>query len=209
MTEVTVVQNTVLRKLVLATRNNDKIVEIGKLLQGLDVQLLSLDAFPEAPDVLEDGDTLEANAIKKAREIAEYTGLAAVADDTGLEVDCLHGAPGVYSGRYAGENVSYSDNVNKLLDELHGVPWEERKARFRCVVALHDNGMSKTVEGGCEGIICEKPQGSKGFGYDPVFFVQEYGKTFAEMELADKNTVSHRGIAFKRFRQLVEEQWFK
>jgi len=191
------------QKLVLATRNSDKVKEIRELLNLPDIEILALDEFPDAPEVAEDGATLEENAIKKAEGIAKYTGLPAVADDTGLEVDYLNGEPGVYSSRYAGEGASYSDNVEKLLRQLAGVPWERRMARFRCVVALCTEGESQTVEGTCDGFITESPHGRGGFGYDPVFYVPEYGSTFAEMDLELKNRISHRGKAFRKLKELI------
>ncbi|MCG8605560.1 XTP/dITP diphosphatase [bacterium] len=189
---------------VLATRNEDKIKEIRQLLSGVERNLMTLHEFPGAPEVVEDGSTLEENAVKKATEIAIYTGLTAIADDTGLEVDFLNGAPGVFSGRFSGEHATYGDNIEKLLRELQGVSLEERSARFRCVVAVVDGDHTKTMEGACEGTILEEPRGDFGFGYDPVFYVPEYKCTFAEMDLALKNRVSHRARAFAALRELFE-----
>lgn len=196
------------RRLVLATGNQDKIVEIKNLLEHLEIEILTLDAFPGAPDVVEDGKTLEENAIKKARAIADFTGLPAVADDTGLEVDYLDGAPGVYSSRYSGEHATYADNVNKLLRELVGVPKEKRSARFRCVAAFCNPNDCRTIEGRCEGVIGEERRGEGGFGYDPVFYVPEYDRTFAEMDLELKNRISHRAKAFLKLRELIEHGEF-
>lgn len=185
------------RVLILATKNRDKVREMGRLFADLPVRVVSAADLPEAPDVVEDGDTLEANALKKARETASACGELCLADDTGLEVDALGGAPGVYSARYAGEDVSYEDNWRKLLRELDGVPEARRTARFRTVMALVDprEGAEFTVEGALEGRILEAPQGDGGFGYDPVFFVPEAGRTLAEMDLTEKNRISHRGRA--------------
>ncbi len=194
-----------LNSLVLATQNKDKVLEIIKLLRGCCGEVLSLEAFPDVPEVVEDGLTLEENAVKKARQIGEYTGLPAVADDTGLEVDALGGAPGVFSSRFAGQVATYAENVAKLLSELAGVPAEKRTARFRTVVAFYNQGKVQTVEGVCEGMISSEPSGRDGFGYDPVFFVPGRGKTFAEMDLSEKNQISHRGVAFQRFRLLLEQ----
>lgn len=191
------------KRIVLATRNSDKVREIIELLASLDAEILPLTSFADAPEVEEDGHTLEANALKKARTIARHTGLPAVADDTGLEVDYLDGAPGVYSSRFAGEHASYADNVKKLLEQLRGVPREKRSARFRCVVAYVDGDLAETVSGECQGVICEEPHGNRGFGYDPVFYVPEYGCTFAEMELETKNKISHRAKAFSNFKHLI------
>lgn len=193
-------------KLVLATQNQDKVREIQKLLADLNIEIVMLDKFSDVPEVIEDRDTLEGNAMKKAEEISKITGLPTVADDTGLEVDFLNGAPGVYSSRYSGRNATYADNVKKLLSELNGVPWEKRTARFRTVVALYSEGVSEIAEGVCEGFISEAPKGNRGFGYDPVFYVPEYNATFAEMDLALKNKISHRGKAFLNFKRILEQK---
>ncbi|MCH8018311.1 XTP/dITP diphosphatase [candidate division KSB1 bacterium] len=196
-------------KIVLATGNQDKVKEIVEILKNLDIELLTLKDFPGVPEVVEDGKTLEENALKKARIISEFTKLPAVSDDTGLEVDALNGAPGVYSGRYSGENATYADNVKKLLGDLENVPPEKRQARFRCAVALYSENNTQIVEGVCEGEITDQPQGNQGFGYDPVFFVPEYDCTFAEMDLNLKNKISHRAKAFLKLRNLLEKEEFK
>jgi XTP/dITP diphosphohydrolase len=186
-----------IESLLLATRNRDKIKEIANALQDLNLNIVS--AFDvDVPDVDEDQDTLEGNALKKARELARATGLPALADDTGLEVDALNGAPGVYSSRYAGPGASYEDNVNKLLNELEGVPPSRRQARFRTVMAFVYDDTEQLAEGECQGLITETKRGEQGFGYDPVFLVPEQDKTFAEMTLAEKNNISHRGRALAR-----------
>ncbi|HLA61490.1 MAG TPA: non-canonical purine NTP pyrophosphatase, partial [Nitrospiraceae bacterium] len=163
-----------IRELVLATRNRHKVEELVALLGDLGVIIRTLDEFPDAPDVVEDGDTCEANAVKKARAIAEFTGLPAVADDTGLEVDALGGRPGVYAARYAGEGATYEDNCRKLLRELMGVPREQRTARFLTVaaIALPSDGI-RVARGTLEGAIAEEASGTLGFGYDPVFLIPE------------------------------------
>jgi len=194
-----------MHRVVVATRNRDKVVEINDLLQGLNVELVALDAFGDLPEVVEDGETLEANAIKKAREVAAQTRHTAIADDTGLEVDALDGRPGIYSSRFAGDNASYEDNVRKLLAELEGVPQQQRSARFRTVIAVCNNRDVYTVDGVCDGVICEKARGAGGFGYDPVFFVQEVGETFAEMGLAVKNRISHRANALRALKHQLQE----
>ena len=194
----------IVSRIVLATRNQDKVKEIQELLSGSKVSIVTLNEFPDAPEVVEDGKTLEENAIKKAKVVSEFTGMPAVADDTGLEVDYLNGEPGVFSSRYSGENATYADNVNKLLEELEGIPWQKRGARFRCVVAFHSNHVTKTVEGVCEGLIAEQPKGEDGFGYDPVFYVPEYECTFAEMSLELKNQISHRAKAFLKLKTLLQ-----
>ncbi len=198
-----------MNKIVLATGNRDKVKEITEILKNLDIELLTLEDFPGVPEVVEDGKTLEENALKKARVISEFTKLPAVSDDTGLEVEVLNGAPGVYSSRYSGENATYADNVKKLLDDLQSVPQENRQARFRCVVALYSENNTKVVEGVCEGEITDRPQGDSGFGYDPIFFVPEHNCTFAEMDPDLKNRISHRGKAFLKLRNLLENKEFK
>lgn len=193
-----------IRELVLATRNRHKGEELTALLGDLGIRIRTLTEFPDAPDVVEDGDTCEANAVKKAREIAAATGLPAVADDTGLEVDALGGRPGVYAARYAGEHATYEDNCRKLLQELDGVPRTKRTARFITVaaIALPSNGV-QVATGQLHGIITETPAGSKGFGYDPVFFVPELGKTLAELPTEEKNRISHRAKAFLQAKDLL------
>jgi XTP/dITP diphosphohydrolase len=198
-----------IRELVLATRNRHKVEELVALLGDLGVTIHTLDEFPDAPDVVEDGDTCEANAVKKARIIAEFTGLPAVADDTGLEVDALGGRPGVYAARYAGEDATYDDNCRKLLRELIGVPREQRTARFLTVaaVALPSDGV-RTTQGILEGMIAEEASGTLGFGYDPVFLIPELGKTLAQLSAGQKNTVSHRAKAFTQTKDLLREMEF-
>lgn len=193
-----------IRELVLATRNRNKVIELVALLGDLGITIRTLDEFPDAPDVVEDGDTCEANAVKKARAIAESTGLPAVADDTGLEVDALGGRPGVYAARYAGEDATYEDNCRKLLLELTGVPREQRTARFLTVaaIALPSDGI-RVAQGTLEGVIAEEASGTLGFGYDPVFLIPELGKTLAQLPADQKNTISHRAKAFAKVREML------
>jgi len=193
-----------MHRIVLATRNEDKVFEIRNLFAGLDIELVTLSRFPDLPDVVEDGASLKENAVKKARDVAQQTQMTAFADDTGLEVDALNGAPGIYSARFAGENATYRDNVKKLLHALQGLPKEKRKARFRTVVAVYNNKDVFTVEGVCEGSIATAPKGCSGFGYDSVFFVPEFGCTFAEMGLELKNRISHRAKAFLNLKRKLE-----
>jgi XTP/dITP diphosphohydrolase len=195
-------------KILLATENPHKAKEIAPLLAGCDIQLVTLKDLPEVTAAVEDGVTLQENAIKKAVGPARTAGLWTLADDTGLEVDALDGAPGVYSARYAGEACSFQDNMTKLLKELAAVPAAKRSARFRTVVALSSpTGEVETVEGVIEGAITEQPVGAQGFGYDPVFFATESGKTLAELTATEKNAVSHRGRAIRailpRLKQLT------
>ena len=182
-------------ELVCASANPDKVVEIAALLDGV---ALLLPRPSEVPDVVEDADTLVGNARLKAAAICAATGRAAVADDTGLEVDALGGAPGVYAARYAGEGVTYADNRAKLLAELAGVAEPERTARFRTVaMVVRPDGSETAVEGVCEGLIAPVERGARGFGYDAVFVPFDGdGRTFAEMSDAEKNAISHRGRAF-------------
>ena len=193
--------------LVLATNNEDKIKEIKYLLEDLPITIFSRDDFLEFPDVEETGQSLKENALIKAKAVAEYCDMPALADDTGLEVDALDGAPGIFSSRYAGDNVSYADNVNKLIDEMSKVPKEKRSARFRCVIAVDWNdGNIETVEGVCEGFITEDIQGDQGFGYDPVFYYPPKDKRFSEMTIEEKNMVSHRGLALQNMVGLIMEK---
>jgi XTP/dITP diphosphohydrolase len=192
-------------ELVLATRNRHKATELIQLLGGLGITIRTLDEFPEAPEVIEDGNTCEANAVKKACAIAEYTGMPAVADDTGLEVDALGGRPGVYAARYAGEGATYEDNCRKLLRELMGIPREQRTAHFVTVaaLALPSDGM-QVARGTLDGLIAEEATGTAGFGYDPVFLIPELGMTLAQLSADQKNRISHRAKAFTKMREIVK-----
>lgn len=196
-----------INQIVLATHNPDKRVEIASLLSDLGITVRSLAEFPQAPVVVEDGETCEANAIKKAKTIADYTGLVAVADDTGLQVDALGGRPGVHAARYAGAEVTYEDNWKKLLRELDGVPLEQRGARFLTVVAIASPFRQEvdTVEGVLNGVIAPRPAGKGGFGYDPVFLVPELGKTLAELAPSEKNRISHRAQAFAKAKVVLQQ----
>ena len=192
--------------LVLATRNPHKVEELAAMLAGLPVSVLSFSDFPDMPEVVEDGETLEENATKKAVEVAAFTGLPALADDTGLEVDALGGAPGVHSARYSGDGADGTRNNRKLLSELSGVSGSARSAAFRCVVALAlPGGEARTVEGATRGVILEAERGEGGFGYDPLFLPDGHDRTYAEMSASEKNDVSHRGKAIRNARELVIE----
>jgi len=181
-------------KLILATRNPHKLKEIQAIFNVQGLEICSSFDFPEIPDVIEDGDTLEANAIKKAVELCRATGLPALADDSGLEVEALDGAPGVYSARWSGEGCTYQDNNVKLLRELTGCT--NRRARFRTVIALAMPGEApQTVEGSVQGFIRDEPRGDQGFGYDPLFVPDGYNQTFAELPAEVKNRISHRARA--------------
>jgi len=193
------------KTLLISTKNEDKVREITQKLTGLDLKIRSLIDFPEIPAVVEDGETIEANAVKKARAGYEATGLLTIADDTGLEVQALNGAPGVYSSRYAGENAAYADNRRKLIREMETVPWNDRKAAFRTVVAVVSDQGVEIVEGLCEGMITAEERGRGGFGYDPVFLITQYNQTFAEMPLELKNRISHRGLAVDKAIVIVKK----
>lgn len=195
-----------MKQIVIATRNKDKRRELEELLKGLDVEVLSLDSFPKAPEVEEDGTTFEENAVKKAVAISKYTKGLAVADDSGLEVQALGGAPGVYSARFAGEGCSYADNNKKLLKLLKGMPKGSRKAQFVCAASVAYKGkVVGTVRGAIKGVISDEPKGSYGFGYDPVFIVPKYKKTFAELGKDIKNKISHRAIALRKAKSVISK----
>ncbi len=192
---------------VLATRNQHKVEEIRALLAEMPMNFLSLSDFPDLPEVVEDGATCQENALKKAQETAAGTGHWALADDTGLEVDALDGRPGVYAARYAGENATYSDNCEKLLEEMMPIPAGQRGARFLTVMVLSDpEGQAEAVEGELEGQIAEQFYGGDGFGYDPVFYVPKAKKTLAEMTLNEKNNLSHRGQALILAKDLLKRR---
>ncbi|MBW2631251.1 MAG: XTP/dITP diphosphatase [Deltaproteobacteria bacterium] len=194
-------------KIVFASKNRGKIRELNALLEGMNVNLLSLHDYPDVPSIVEDGNTFLENALKKARVISEYTGGTIIADDSGLEVDYLEGAPGIHSARYSGAGATDERNIRKLLEELDGVPTEKRGAAFRCALVLYrTDGTFETFEGKLEGIIALKPTGSEGFGYDPVFIVPEYGKTVAQLDPEIKNRISHRAIAFAKLKKSLQEQ---
>ncbi len=190
--------------LILATGNPHKAEEIQESLKDTGIHILTLKDFPDAPEVEEDGETCQDNAIKKATAIAAFTGHWALADDTGLEVAALGGRPGVYAARYAGEHATYEDNCHKLIQELQDVPEEQRGARFITVMALADpQGKTQVVEGVLEGKITKSFQGTQGFGYDPVFYVPQENKTLAEMSLNEKNQISHRARALQKAKGLL------
>lgn len=197
-------------QLLVATRNRGKLQELRELLQlGPDVELISLEDVPPVPKVVEDGATFEANARKKACETALASGLPVLADDSGLEVDALGGAPGVYSARYAGPDVSDEENNRKLLSELEGVGEAQRTARFRCVLAWAEPdgaraGQARLAHGTCEGWIAHEPRGEAGFGYDPLFVPDGYAQTLAELGSEVKGRISHRADAAVAMRRLMQ-----
>lgn len=194
------------RVLAIGSANREKARELATLLKGLSWEVKGLADFPAAPEVSEDGDSFEANAIKKARHYAAHLGVACVADDSGLVVDALGGAPGVCSARYAGEPCDYTKNNEKLLKALAEVPWPERTGRFVCCVAFTEPGGTPHVElGAVEGHIATACYGVGGFGYDPLFVPAGYDRTFGEMTPKLKHSLSHRGIALGKLRVYLEE----
>lgn len=195
-------------EILLATRNKKKIEEMQRILRGMDVKVLSIDDFLSCPEVEEDMETFEGNAVKKAASASKFTNKAAVADDSGLEVYALNGAPGVRSARYAGENADDAANIEKLLKEMKDIPDEQRGARFVCCIALafpdsKGHGDVITFFGTVEGVIGKEPKGSMGFGYDPVFYPKGYNKSFAEMSPEQKDVISHRGIALEKLKKYL------
>ena len=195
-----------MKRLVVATRNAGKLKEIRSILRDLPLEVLSLLDYPEVEPVEEDGETFEANAVKKALHVAASTGSLTLADDSGIEVDALGGAPGVHSARFAGPGATDEANNAKLLKLLEGVADEGRTARFRCVVAIASpDGRVEVAQGACEGLVTRQERGEKGFGYDPVFLVPEHGLTFGELPEELKNSLSHRGRALAAARRVLEE----
>ena len=186
--------------IVLATRNKKKVVELTRMFAGYSIVFQTLDAFPGCPEVIEDGRTFRQNAVKKAVAIAQYTDCPALADDSGLEVDALGGAPGVHSARYAGKDAHDSNNVKKVLREMRDIDDPKRRtARFVCCIALAlPDGRSKTFAGYVNGAIGKRPKGHNGFGYDPIFYPEGHERTFAEMQDTEKDDMSHRGRAMKK-----------
>jgi XTP/dITP diphosphohydrolase len=189
-----------LQWLVLATRNPGKTQEIRDLLTGFPLEIKNLDDFGPIPPVEEDGKTFDENAFKKASFTAKVLGFPALADDSGLEVEALNGAPGVFSARYGGPDATDEKNNMKLLEAMKGK--EDRAAAFSCVMSIAvPCGVALTYEGRCEGLITEKPEGKGGFGYDPVFYYPPLGKTFAQLSMEEKNKISHRGKALRELRE--------
>ncbi len=197
-------------KILLASSNKGKINEIKKCFSGLNLEFVSLDNYPDLQELDEDGNSFKENALKKARVRAESSGLITFADDSGLEVDALAGKPGIYSARYAGENASDEENNRKLLKELAGLSREKRKANFRTVAVLVDpaDDYEGIVEGICDGYILESPRGNNGFGYDPLFYLSDLGKTMAELSVEEKNKISHRGKALRKMNKLIKNRYF-
>jgi XTP/dITP diphosphohydrolase len=194
-----------IKEIVLATGNRHKGEEIKSILKDLDIKIIPMTSFPNYPATIEDGATFEENASKKAREAAEFFRKWAIADDSGLEVDYLNGRPGIYSARYAGENCFYEDNNKKLLAELKDVPEEKRMANFRTVIAVASpDGRLFLSDGKIFGTIGSCAVGTDGFGYDPVFYIPGYGKTFAELSYEVKNSLSHRARALQKAKKIIK-----
>ncbi len=190
--------------IVFASRNEGKIGEVKAILEGTGVNLLALNNYSGIPEIIEDGETFLENALKKARTVSRLTGEAALADDSGLSVDALDGAPGIYSSRYAGENATDARNVAKLLQDLKDVPPGRRGATFVCVLVLYcPDGRHYVFQGKWRGEINYEPAGSNGFGYDPVFYLPDRGLTAAQLPSELKNTISHRGLAFRRLKEAL------
>lgn len=189
---------------ILATHNYDKVAEIRTLLKGCGSVIVGLREYPRLPEVEEDGSTLEENALIKARAAHRATGLPAIADDSGLEVDFLDGRPGIYSSRYSGPNVSYLQNNKKLLREMAAAGPGERGARFRCVAAFVDGETEICFSGTCDGTILDAPRGRDGFGYDPLFLPTGHTQSFAEMSADQKCRISHRAVAFGKMAEFLK-----
>ena len=195
----------ILKELIVASRNKGKVGEIKELLAGLPYKVTSLLEYPRIPDVVEDGTTYKANALKKAVAIAKATGKMALADDSGLEVKALNNAPGIYSARFAGEGASEKARNRKLFAMLKNVPMSKRQARYRCMIAFVDAKGREigVVQGTCGGYITTEERGSNGFGFDPLFLLKRYGKTFGELPPSLKAKISHRARALIKFRDLI------
>jgi XTP/dITP diphosphohydrolase len=195
------------KKLLVATHNQGKVKEFAEMLGDLQMAWLSLDDLGVTNDVEETGMTFRDNAILKATTYAQETGLLTLADDSGLQVDALAGAPGVFTARYGGKHLSHMERYHFLLHNLKDVPWQERSARFRCVIVLvsPEGNLLAEAEGVCEGMIAQAPAGDGGFGYDPVFFMPEREQTMAEVETAVKHQISHRGRAMKQIEAILRK----
>lgn len=195
-------------RVVLATRNNHKVAELRRILTDAEVQveLLGTDEFPDLPDVPETGSTFAANALLKARDVAQRTGLVAIADDSGLCVDALNGMPGIFSARWAGSHGNDLANLELVLAQLRDVPTSKRTAAFHCAAAIATpEGEERVVEGVLDGVLIDAPRGGNGFGYDPIFIPLGYQQTTAEMTAVQKDAISHRGIAFRALAPVLAE----
>ena len=191
-------------ELILASGNKGKIAEFQHLLEELNIQVQSMKEYPQIGEIVEDGTTFAENALKKARTVCTATGKPALADDSGLMVDYLDGAPGIYSARFAGDGHDDAANNQKVLELMQGVPDKERGAQFFCAIAIVlPDGREFTAEGICRGTLLHTLQGEGGFGYDPLFYVPQLGKTFAELSMEEKNEISHRGLANRKAVEII------
>lgn len=193
-------------KILIASHNQDKVQEIRNIFKLPELQFTTVAELAGAPRIIEDGNTLFENALKKASMLSEFSGLPTIADDTGLEVDALGGKPGLFASRYAGEGATYDDNIDKLIREISQFPASQRTARFRTVAVFFHPQLMIAEEGQLEGTILTRRRGTGGFGYDPIFFLSQKGKTLAELTPAEKNALSHRGQAFRRLYQAVQQK---
>lgn len=204
---VSVLNSVKTNRIIVATRNKGKLIEIKEMLKDTDIEVVSVDDFCGIPPLVEDGQTFEENALYKARVISKLLNTTALADDSGLEVDFLNGLPGVKSARFAGKHADDEENNKKLLRLLEGVPLEDRKARFRCVIAMVcSDGREYKTEGFCDGYITLEPRGSNGFGYDPLFCIPKINITFGEMDPAIKNSISHRAKALTEMVKIIKRE---
>ncbi len=196
-----------MKRMIFATGNENKLKEIHMIMQDVDFEIVSMKEAGLDLDIDENGTTFEENAVIKAKAVCEATGEPALADDSGLEIDYLNKEPGVYSARYAGVDTPYEIKNQMLMDRLEGVPDEKRTARFVCVIAaVFPDGRVITQRGTMEGIIAHESKGANGFGYDPIFFLPEYGCTSAELSPEDKNAISHRGVALRKMRDVLKDE---
>lgn len=197
-----------MRTIIVASKNQGKLKEIRDLLGGLDFKIVSLADYTKLPDIVEDGKTFQENAVKKALTIARHTGNMVIGEDSGLEVQALGGRPGVYSARFSGKDATDRKNNARLLRMLKGIPMAKRQARYHCYVALADGDELVTVmHGSCRGFIALKAKGQNGFGYDPLFFIPRYQKTFGELDPKIKARMSHRARAFRRMKKFLMTYW--
>ena len=194
-----------MKKIVIASSNKHKISEISIKIQPFFNEILSLTDFPEIGEIIEDGNTIEENSFIKSRTAFEHTKIASIADDTILEVDALNGDPGLFTARYAGENATYEENMTKLLERLDGIEDSYRTARFRTIISYVDGKDDFHVEGSIEGKILNNRVGNNGFGYDPIFYSTELNLSLAEMDSDQKNKISHRGLAIKKFASKIQQ----
>jgi len=193
-----------MRELLVATKNQGKLREIRELLKDFDLKVTSISDYPDCPEIVEDGKTFTANAVKKARIIGKYTGKLTLGEDSGLQVKALGNKPGIYSARFSGPSATDKKNNEKLLSSLKKVPQSKRQARYRCFAALSDGDkLIGVVDGSCGGLIIDKRRGTNGFGYDPLFLIPRYKKTFGELDPSVKAKISHRARALKKLKILI------